>query len=272
MNKVLKIEQYIQEFFSTRFSDYKAFYKSERENRQVGIYKLENGTSLLNFFDNIMGHIEEKLYSEKLGPQQFASPELLLDYLKSFKSYLEENQTLLDDSKAKNRQSYIVDELQKMKNELVVLLDQLVVIYDTDDVTIPYQELRHALITKDLDGFFEDLNSILASVSYAISKVQEGFLHSNIHVILKLLGFHINAEESTNTGRIDAVLRLANIIYIFEFKLGTSQQAMEQIKEKKYYEKFIIERKEILLVGVAFDTETRGVSDYQMEPWNASRA
>jgi hypothetical protein len=213
VNKVEKIERYIQEFFSTRYSDYKAFYKSESENRRVGIYKLKNGSELLDFLENIMGNIEGKLYMEKLVPQQFASAESLVDYLKWFKGYLEENQRLLDVNKIEGRTLYIIDQLQTTKMELVVLLDQLLLIYDKEDGNIPYQELRHALITKDLDSFFKDLNSILASVSYAIAKVQEGYLHSNIHVILKLLGFEIDAEQTTNNGRIDAVLRLASTIY-----------------------------------------------------------
>ena len=79
------------------------------------------------------------------------------------------------------------------------------------------------------------------------------------------MGFDIISEESTNIGRIDAVIRFSETIYIFEFKLGTSLEAITQIKEKKYYEKFIIEKKEILLVGVGFDSENRNISDIQYE-------
>jgi hypothetical protein len=79
------------------------------------------------------------------------------------------------------------------------------------------------------------------------------------------LGFDIISEESTNIGRIDAVIRFSETIYIFEFKLGSSLEAITQIKKKKYYEKFIVEKKEILLVGVGFNLINRNISDYQTE-------
>ena len=265
MNKVLKIERYIQEFFSTRYSDYGLFYQSEYQHRRVGMYQLKNGSSLMDFLINIMGNIEEKFYVEKLVPQVYLNPEKLIEYLKWFKDYLNENQKLLDINKSGDNTSYIIHEIQSIKTELVEMVDYLLMINDTEDINIPYQELRHSLIIKDLDSFIRDMNSILASVSYAISKTQEGYLHSNIHLILKLLGFDILPEDTTNIGRIDAVIRFSNIIYIFEFKLGTSDEALNQIKEKKYYEKFIIERKEIILVGVGFDAENRNVKDYKME-------
>jgi hypothetical protein len=265
MNKVLKIERYIQEFFSTRYSDYRLFYQSEHQHRRVVMYQLKNGSSLMDFLISIMGNIEEKIYVGKLVPQVYANPEKLIEYMKWFKDYLNENQKLLDINKSGDNTSYIIHEIQSIKTELVEMVDYLLMIYDTEDINIPYQELRHSLIIKDLDSFIRDMNSILASVSYAISKTQEGYLHSNIHLILKLLGFDILPEETTNIGRIDAVIRFSNIIYIFEFKLGTSDEALNQIKDKKYYEKFIIERKEIILVGVGFDAENRNVKDYKME-------
>lgn len=265
MNKILKIERYIQEFFSTRYSDYNHFYQSEYQHRRVGVYRLKRGNEIMDLLNDIMGNIEEKIYVGKLVPQYFANPERLIEYLKLFKDHLNQKQELLDINKDDNNTSYIIHEVQKMKTELVEMVDYLLQIADTEDVNIPYQELRHALITKDLDSFFKDLNSILASVSYAIAKVQEGYLHSNIHLILKLLGFEIDSEVTTNIGRIDAVIRFSNIIYIFEFKLGTKEEAIQQIKDTKYHEKYVIERKEIIIVGVGFDIDSRNVNGYLSE-------
>lgn len=265
MNRILKIERYIKEFFSNRYSDYRMFYKDEHKHRRVGMYQLKEGTSLMDFLISIMGNIEEKIYVGKLVPNVFATPEKLIEYLKWFKGYLNDNQRLLDINIDGENTSYVIHELQTMKTDLVEMIDYLMVIYDTDDTKIPYQELRHALIIKDLDLFFKDINSILASVSYPIIHTKEGYLHSNIHLILKLLGFEIVSEDVTNLGRIDAVIRLANLIYIIEFKLGTGQEAIDQIKEKKYYEKFVIEKKEIILVGVGFSNDNRNIEDYVSE-------
>ena len=265
MNKILKIERYIQEFFSTRYSDYNLFYQSEYQHRRVGVYSLKRGNEIMDLLNDIMCNIEEKIYVGKLIPQYFANPERLIDYLKWFKDYLNQKQELLDINKVEDNTSYIIHEVQKMKTELIEMADYLLQIADTEDLNIPYQELRHALITKNLNAFFRDLNSILASVSYPIVKVQEGYLHSNIHLILKLLGFEINSEVTTNIGRIDAVIIFSNLIYIFEFKLGTKEEAIQQIKDKKYHEKYVIERKEIIIVGVGFDIFSRNVNGYLSE-------
>ena len=267
MNKVVKIERYIQEFFSTRYEDYQMFYRDEHKHRRVGMYRLKEGTSLMDFLISIMGNIEEKIYVGKLVPQVYATPEKLIEYLQWFKEYLNDNQKLLDKNIDGENTSYVIQELQTMKTELVEMVDYLLMIYDTEDINIPYQNLRHSLIIQDFDSFFKDMNSILASVSYPILKTKEGYLHSNIHLILKLLGFDIISEDNTNVGRIDAVIRFSKLIYLFEFKLGTSQEALDQIKEKKYFEKFIVERKEIILVGVGFDTEQRNISDYKIEKY-----
>jgi len=265
MNQVVKIERYIQEFFSNRYSDYKMFYQDEHKHRRVGMYQLKEGTSLMDFLIGIMGNIEDRIYVGKLVPQIFATPDKLIEYLKGFKSYLNENQKLLDINVDGENTSYVIHQLQTIKTDLVEMVDYLILIYDTEDIKIPYQELRHSLISKNLDAFFKDMNSILASVSYPIIHTKEGYLHSNIHLILKLLGFDIVSEDLTNVGRIDAVIRLANHIYIMEFKLGTSDEAIAQIKEKKYYEKFIIEKKDIILVGVGFDNNNRNIGDYKFE-------
>lgn len=265
MNKVIKIERYLQGFFSTRYSDYRMFYKDEYKHRRVGMYQLNKGNELMDFLISIMGNIEEKLFVGKLVPQVYATPDQLVDYLKWFQGYLYANQKLLDVNIDGDNTSYVIHQLQKMKTEMVEMIDYLLLIYNTEDTLIPYQELRHSLITKDTETFFKLMNSILASVSYPILKTTEGYLHSNIHLILKLLGFDIISEDNTNVGRIDAVIRFANTIFIFEFKLGTSDEAMNQIKEKKYYEKFIVEKKEIILVGVGFDNEKRNISDHKTE-------
>lgn len=265
MDKVLKIEVYIKEFFSTRYKHYRDFYQSEYDNRSVGIYNLKRGSEILDFLNNTICNIEEKLFDKKLVPQIFAKPETLRFYLEVFKEDLNKNQYLLDINKEGETTSYVIHEIQKIKMELVEMIDSLLSIFDTEAVNIPYQELKHYLITKDLNAFFTDMNSILKSVSGPINKIAEGYLHSNIHLILKLLGFDVISEESTSDGRIDLTIRLANLIYIFEFKLGNSKQAMSQIHNKKYYEKFIVERKEIILVGVGFNKKSINIEDFKVE-------
>jgi hypothetical protein len=50
-----------------------------------------------------------------------------------------------------------------------------------------------------------------------------------------------------------------------EFKIGSEQEALEQIKEKKYYKKYLGKGKEIILMGVGFDPAKRNISNYLLE-------
>ena len=159
-----------------------------------------------------------------------------------------------------------------MTSELVHMIDYCQQVYDYEEATVPYEELRLNLIQKNIDDFIKNLKSILASVSYAINKTKEGYYHSNVHLILKLLGFNIISEEETNIGRIDAVIRFTNTIYVIEFKFeettDSSQLALEQIKEKKYAEKYTIENKDVIGIGVSFSEQARNINGFCHEILN----
>jgi len=52
-------------------------------------------------------------------------------------------------------------------------------------------------------------------------------------------------------------------IFIIEFKCNqNAEKAIEQIKDKSYAEKFKLKGKEIILIGINFDTEKRNVSGF----------
>lgn len=85
-------------------------------------------------------------------------------------------------------------------------------------------------------------------------------------LIFKLLGSRIEAEVSTNEGRIDAVIETADRIFLFEFKLdGTADEALTQIKDNHYYEKYQLHGKPIMLLGANFDSEKRKVTAWKSE-------
>ncbi|PIE86013.1 MAG: hypothetical protein CSA05_02865, partial [Bacteroidia bacterium] len=62
----------------------------------------------------------------------------------------------------------------------------------------------------------------------------------------------------------DLSLEIDNKIYIIEFKMG-DENALKQIKEKKYYEKFLNQNKEIYLVGINFSEEEKNISNFDWE-------
>ena len=68
--------------------------------------------------------------------------------------------------------------------------------------------------------------------------------------------------------RADCVVVTPNSVYIFEFKLsgnGSAENALNQIKEKHYVEKYRMDGKKIVLIGAGFDEEKRTVKEWKVE-------
>ncbi|MCP5053718.1 MAG: ATP-binding protein [bacterium] len=127
-------------------------------------------------------------------------------------------------------------------------------------------ELAANIKANDIDEFFTGLKSLFAGIpSHIFIKDLEAYYHTVIYLVLKLVGVTIDAEVHTNRGRIDAVLKTATPVYVMEFKMTGAQDALDQIKDKKYYEKYLGQGKDIILIGTGFDPETRNIGQYLIE-------
>ena len=99
-----------------------------------------------------------------------------------------------------------------------------------------------------------------------IFKNQEAYYHALVHVILTLSGHLVLSEVLTNKGRIDSVLETEQFIVIFEFKMdSTAEVALAQIHEKGYAERYGKADKELVLIGVNFDSKERKIMDWKVE-------
>ena len=77
----------------------------------------------------------------------------------------------------------------------------------------------------------------------------------------------MDAEVLTIDGRIDAVVKTEKEIYIIEFKINQdAQKAIDQIREKGYAAKYKKDKRQKKMLGINFNTETRKVDDYILEP------
>lgn len=128
--------------------------------------------------------------------------------------------------------------------------------------------MKHAFQKADFDTIFMYLKSLFAKIPYQIfEQHKESYYHSVIFLTFELLGYYADAEVSTSIGRIDAVVRTEKYIFIFEFKVSdTAEKALQQIKDRKYYEKYLSEKEEgktIYLIGVACQEKT--ITDYLID-------
>jgi len=125
-------------------------------------------------------------------------------------------------------------------------------------------ELFKAFVQFDCDKIFALLTHFFAGIPYTIQIGEEKYYQTIFYLILKMMGADIIVEYPTNIGRIDAVLQTKDTYYIIEFKIdSTAIKAIEQIENKKYYQPYENNGKKIILVGIAFDTTARNVSEIE---------
>ncbi len=128
------------------------------------------------------------------------------------------------------------------------------------DITIAVQN-------HDMELLIETINVLFAAIPYQLfDQHKEKYFHAILFLSFKLCGFFIESEVSVSTGRIDAVMKYENRVYIFEFKLNdTAENAIKQIHEKGYYKAYLQESKEIYLVGISFSSKTKEVEGWLLE-------
>ena len=136
-----------------------------------------------------------------------------------------------------------------------------------EDVNSSLNQMLAALEAGDIDSTLENLKIFFANVPYDIALDNEKYYQTIFFVVFKLLGTAVEAEVRTNRGRIDGVLKTRENIYLLEFKLhGTAESALEQIREREYYEAYLADSRPITLVGVAFSPESRNLDNWLVAP------
>jgi Holliday junction resolvase-like predicted endonuclease len=134
--------------------------------------------------------------------------------------------------------------------------------------------MEKIFIENKLEEMEDVLRSLYASIPYewyVNNRINEyeGYYASVFYALMAGLGMKVNVEESTNKGKIDLVLENDKRIYIIEFKVFKNENekgsALKQIREKKYYEKFLCKEKELYLIGIEFDEREKNVSNIVYE-------
>ncbi len=124
--------------------------------------------------------------------------------------------------------------------------------------------LMDAMRHDDLEQFMAMLQSYFAIIPYDIRGGDEHYYQTIFFIAFLLLGSSIEAESRTNQGRIDAYVRTAKTVFIFEFKLDrNADEAVGQILDRRYYEKFQGGALPIRLIGVNFDSSKGRIDGWQ---------
>ena len=117
-----------------------------------------------------------------------------------------------------------------------------------------------------LEECLERLKSFFASIPNKLNNKEEKHYQTIFYLFFRLMGQYIDVEVDTAIGRADAVVKLQDTIYVFEFKVnGTPEEALAQINSKGYAIPYQADHRKIVKVGVNFDSATRTIGEWKIE-------
>ena len=151
----------------------------------------------------------------------------------------------------------------EVKNSMTECLTEAYSFVEREMVNSYAWKLIDALRGHDFNGFFDTLSVFFADIPYDLHIDRGKYYQTVFYLIFSLIGLKVEAEVRTNKGRIDAVI-IDRDVHIFEFKFNEDKdKALNQIKDKKYFEKYQGAGKEIYLFGVEF--ADRNVGEWVVE-------
>jgi len=132
--------------------------------------------------------------------------------------------------------------------------------------------LDRALHQHDLEAIRSSIYALFASIPYEWYRKNplaefEGHYASVFYSQLATLGLDVQPEDITNRGRIDLSLKIGQQVYLFEFKVVADQaegQALQQLIDKGYAEKYRAPGVTITLIGIEFSKAERNVVGFDV--------
>ena len=132
-------------------------------------------------------------------------------------------------------------------------------------------KFESAIRAGDIDGVLTLTKALMASIPYDSLPEDKLFLREQnyqtaIYLIFKLMGEYVRTEVHSSVGRSDVEVETQDAIYIFEFKVGGKPiNAITQIKESGYAEKYSAVEKNIFLIGVSISRNKRTIGKWLVE-------
>jgi hypothetical protein len=127
------------------------------------------------------------------------------------------------------------------------------------------------LKSADIDGFMTSLKAFFADIPYDAMEQKhrnEQYYQHVFYLLFTLLGQFVQTEVKDNKGRADAVVKTADNIYVFEFKMddnATAEDALKQINSKDYAIPYIVDHRKTVKIGVEFSQPEKGIKRWLIE-------
>jgi hypothetical protein len=127
------------------------------------------------------------------------------------------------------------------------------------------------LMKNDVDGFMTSLKAFFADIPYNAIKRKhrdEQYYQHVFYLLFTLMGQFAQTEVKNSKGRADAVVKTADSIYVFEFKIdsnATAEDALAQINSKDYAIPYSADHRKTVKIGVEFSQTEKGVKRWLIE-------
>ncbi|MGP1431822.1 MAG: ATP-binding protein [Treponema sp.] len=143
----------------------------------------------------------------------------------------------------------------------------------SDKTGVSVMDFTKAVKQGDVDGFMEKLKGIISGIPYdSVTEknlvLREQNYQAAVYLVFALMNEFIRTEVHCATGRIDCTVETPDKIYLFEFKLtsnGSAEDALKQIKDKQYADRYTGSGKRVIAIGASFDEEKRTLKEWVTE-------
>ena len=133
--------------------------------------------------------------------------------------------------------------------------------------------LHQLLAADDFEGLEALFRAFFSGIPYDWHRKNdianyEGYYASVFYSHFAAAGMDVAVEDSTSHGRLDMAVRFQDNVYLFEFKvveLAPEGAAMDQLKSRRYADKYRASGRSTWLVAVEFSNETRNLAAFEVE-------
>ena len=123
-----------------------------------------------------------------------------------------------------------------------------------------------AIKNEQMDEALRMLQEFLLTVPQCDNTGYEGHYQQMMYIIFTLLGYYVDVEVRTATGRVDMVMRTEYALYLVELKINKSAaEAMAQIDDKNYPARFRQLSLPIIKVGINFSTDEHTITEWLID-------
>ena len=155
---------------------------------------------------------------------------------------------------------------KEVKNAFLNNILEVYAYENLSEISTSVIHINKGLLNNDWDLIVKHINIIFAGIPYQIFLEKgEYFYHAIVHTIISLCGADTLSEVQTSKGRIDCLIKTPKQVYIVEFKMGTAEEALQQIEQNEYFKRFMNDSRPIYLVGVGFDKDKKEISGWLMK-------